>query len=73
MAPPVKYLQSTANADNLYAMMYLNDIERFTKLLQDKKRDKIIKMMDDMNNEKSKLVRDKKSKEVTEFINQLKS
>ena len=49
--------------------MYLNDIERFAKLLQDKKREKIIQMMDNMNKEKNKIIKDKKSKEVTEFIN----
>ena len=47
----IRYLQSTANADNIYAMMYLNDVERFTKLLKDEKRDKILQMMDDMHSQ----------------------
>ena len=50
--------------------MYLNDIERFTKLLQDKKRDKILQMMDDMHKQNRRT--DKKAAEVKEFINTLK-
>ena len=53
--------------------MYLNDVERFTKLLQDKKRDKIIKMMDEMHDKSRYNSFDrKKQADIKEFINTLK-